>query len=74
MSLHAKILGGTEEAYRVARMIEGLLMAQVAMAVDRFGVADLLAAGPRTGASWSSSTSPTEPAPVPWEIQDKSDS
>ena len=48
LSLHAKMLGGTEEAYRVARMIEGLLMAQVAMVVDRFGVPDLLAAGPRT--------------------------
>jgi hypothetical protein len=48
LSLHAKILGGNEDAYRVARMIEGLLMAQVALVVDRFGVADLLAAGPRT--------------------------
>ena len=47
MSLHAAILGGGEEGYRVGRMIEGLLMAQVALALDRFGVPDLLAAGPR---------------------------
>ena len=36
MSLHAAILGGGEEGYRVGRMIEGLLMAQVALALDRF--------------------------------------
>jgi len=48
MSLHATMLGGSEEAYRVARMIEGLLMAQVAMVLDRFGVPDLPAAEPRT--------------------------
>ena len=47
MSLHAATLGGGEEGYRAGRMIEGLLMAQVALALDRFGVPDLLAAGPR---------------------------
>ncbi len=35
MSLHAAILGGGAEGYRVARMLEGLLMAQVALALDR---------------------------------------
>jgi len=47
-SLHWKMLGGTDEAYRVAQMIEGLMMAQVLLAFDRFGLADRLAAGPRT--------------------------
>src|SRR5215472_3838795 len=46
MSLHAATLGGGEEGYRAGRMIEGLLMAQVALALDRFGVPDLLAAAP----------------------------
>ena len=48
MTLHETMLGGGEEAYRIARMLEGLMMAQVALAVARFRVPDLLAAGPRT--------------------------
>ena len=48
MTLHETMLGGGEEAYRIARMLEGLMMAQVALAVARFQVPDLLAAGPRT--------------------------
>jgi ubiquinone/menaquinone biosynthesis C-methylase UbiE len=48
MSLHGAMLGGSEEGYQVGRMLEGLLMAQVAMTLARFGIADLLAAGPRT--------------------------
>jgi hypothetical protein len=43
MSLHATLLGGGQEGVQVGRMLEGLLMAQVALALARFGVADLLA-------------------------------
>ena len=48
LSLHAEMLGGSEEAYRLGRMLEGLLTAQVVLVLDRFGVPDLLAGGPRT--------------------------
>ena len=48
MPLHAAMFGGGAEGERVARMFEGLLMAEVLMTLDRFGVADALAAGPRT--------------------------
>jgi SAM-dependent methyltransferase len=50
MSLHAAMFGGGAEGERVARMFEGLLMAEVLMTLDRFGVADVLAARPRTAA------------------------
>jgi hypothetical protein len=54
VSLHAELLGGSEEAYQLARMLEGLLMAQVVLALDRFGVPDLLAGGPRTAGDLAS--------------------
>jgi O-methyltransferase len=48
MSLHRTMLGGGEDADQIALMLEGLLMAQVALALARFGVPDLMAGGPRT--------------------------
>jgi hypothetical protein len=47
MSLHGDMLGHGEDGRWVAVVLEGLLMAQVALVLARLGVPDLMAGGPR---------------------------
>jgi hypothetical protein len=46
MTLHAKMLGHGADGEQASVVLEGLLMAQVALVLARLGVADLIAAGP----------------------------